>query len=196
MDKPSEEDVKSSTATWTPANVSNLELGDLPSVSEAASLTRHGSKGENGSKYSCPDCVEEPESFQLPRKLAPAPSETQARPHGACVKQFVCRDPTEAGLVSKLSVILPLSECRSCARGKKYNIEYNAAEHLRSDHFQKKSTRNRNRNRDSVKEPGDEERGGRGGGNQGPMICLNDLRPWIREVTVYRGEDCETSNAE
>ncbi|KAG6051950.1 hypothetical protein E4U39_006473 [Claviceps sp. Clav50 group G5] len=165
------------------ANVASLELGDLPSVSEAASPTRHGSKGNNGSKLFCPDCVENPKGFRGKHEL----QRHRRSKHGTCVKRFLCRDPTEVGLVSKLLVIKPLSKCEVCVMQKMYSADYNAAEHLRSAHFQKKSPRNRNRN--SVMEPGDEERGGRGGGNKGPMISLSELRPWIREVTIYCGED-------
>ncbi|KAG6055827.1 hypothetical protein E4U17_002699 [Claviceps sp. LM77 group G4] len=171
-------------------DAASLELGDLPPVSQAASLTRHGSKGKNGSKLLCPDCVEKHEGFRGKHEL----QRHQRSKHGTYVKKFLCRDPTEAGLVSKLSVIEPLSGCNVCVMKKMYGTDYNAAQHLRNGHFQKKSPRNRNRN--SVMEPGDEERAGQGGEKQGPMIGLNDLRPWIREVTIYRGEDCEASNAE
>ncbi|KAG6286122.1 hypothetical protein E4U09_006869 [Claviceps aff. purpurea] len=172
------------------ANVSSLELADLPSNSEAASLTRRPSKRKKGSKRKpggrckCPDCAE---SFRGNHELV----RHRKAKHEACVKRFVCRDPsTEAGTVSKLSVIQPLSKCKACAMGKEYNIDYNAGQHLRVGHFTNKPSRNRN----SVKEPGGEKRGGRGGQNQDPKIVLNDLRPWIEGYTVNRGEDREASN--
>ncbi|KAG6284309.1 hypothetical protein E4U09_007991 [Claviceps aff. purpurea] len=169
------------------ANVSNIELGDLPSNSEAASLTRRPSKGKKGSKRKpgrrciCPDCMTMEKSvtfrgdyeFQRHYKTK----------HRAYVK-FVCRDPTEAGTVSKLSVIQPLSKCKVCAMGKEYSTDYNAAAHLRKGHFTNEPSRNRN----SVKEPGGEKRGGMVGQNQDPMagLKLKDLRPWIVEVRNRR----------
>ncbi|KAG6229928.1 hypothetical protein E4U25_007336 [Claviceps purpurea] len=165
------------------ANVSNLELRDLPSNSEAASLTRRPSKGKKGSKrkpgrrYICPACMEKSVTFRGDYEFQ-RHYETK---HRAYVK-FVCRDPTEAGLTSKLSVIQPLYECKVCARGKIYNRRDNAAAHLRTGHFTNKSSRNRN----SVKELGGEKRGGMGGQIQDPMVGLKDMRPWIVEVRNRR----------
>ncbi|KAG5936070.1 hypothetical protein E4U60_002815 [Claviceps pazoutovae] len=177
------------------ANVSNLELGDLPSNSEAASLTRRPSKGKKGSKrnpgqrYICPACMETSVTFRGDHELQ-RHFETKHRAH----VKFVCRDPTEAGTVSKLSVIQPLYECKACTMGKIYSRHDNAVAHLRTVHFKNKSSRNGN----SVEEPGGEKRGGMSGPEQDPMIDLNDLRPWVVEVrsAVNRGEDCEASNDE
>ncbi|KAG6146131.1 hypothetical protein E4U28_001111 [Claviceps purpurea] len=161
------------------ANVSNLELGDLPSNSEAASLTRRSSKGKKGlNRKRCRYCKE---SFRGNHER----ERHRKAKHATCVKRFVCRDPpTEAGTVSKLSVIQPLSECKVCVVGKEYNRDDNAGQHLRK-HFM---------NRNSVKEPGGEKRGGMGGQDQDPEIRLNDLRPWIVGFTVNLGEDCEAPN--
>ncbi|KAG6280711.1 hypothetical protein E4U47_006603 [Claviceps purpurea] len=161
------------------ANVSNLELGDLPSNSEAASLTRRPSKGKKGlNRKRCRYCKE---SFRGNHER----ERHRKAKHATCVKRFVCRDPpTEAGTVSKLSVIQPLSECKVCVVGKEYNRDDNAGQHLRK-HFM---------NRNSVKEPGGEKRGGMGGQDQDPEIRLNDLRPWIVGFTVNLGEDCEAPN--
>ncbi|KAG6074467.1 hypothetical protein E4U15_006123 [Claviceps sp. LM218 group G6] len=171
------------------ANVSNLELGNSPSVLEAASHTRHAPKGKNGPqrihgpRLFCPDCANNPNGFRGNHELA----RHRKAKHQACVKRFVCRDPTEAGLESKLSVIQPLSGCKNCAMGKEYKRDDNAAAHLLNGHFKNKPLPPRNRN--SVKEPG-------GGRNQKPMIGLNDMRPWIMEFTVNLGEDCKASNGE
>ncbi|KAG5965098.1 hypothetical protein E4U57_004517 [Claviceps arundinis] len=171
------------------ANVSNLELGNSPSVLEAASPTRHAPKGKNGPqrihgpRLFCPDCAERPNGFRGNHELA----RHRKAKHQACVKRFVCRDPTEAGLMSKLSALQPLSGCKNCAMGKEYNTDYNAAAHLLNGHFKNKPLPPRNRN--SVKEPG-------GGRNQKPMIGLNDMRPWIMEFTVNLGKDCKASNGE
>ncbi|KAG6186371.1 hypothetical protein E4U10_005827 [Claviceps purpurea] len=166
------------------ANVSNLELRDLPSNSEAASLTRRPSKGKKGlNRKRCRYCKE---SFRGNHER----ERHRKAKHATCVKRFVCRDPpTEAGTVSKLSVIQPLSECKVCVMGKEYNKDYNAGEHLRK-HFMNKPSRDRN----SVKEPGGEKRGGMGDQDQDPKIRLNDLRPWIVGFTVNLGEDCEAPN--
>ncbi|KAG6092862.1 hypothetical protein E4U30_004863 [Claviceps sp. LM220 group G6] len=175
------------------ANVSNFELGDSPSVLEAASPTRHAPKGKNGTqsrgqrihgpRLFCPDCAERPNGFRGNHEL----ERHRKAKHQACVKRFVCRDPTEAGHKSKLSALQPLSRCKNCAMGKEYNTDYNAAAHLLNGHFKNKPLPPRNRN--SVKEPG-------GGRNQKPMIGLNDMRPWIMEFTVNLGEDCKASNGE
>ncbi|KAG5918917.1 hypothetical protein E4U61_001361 [Claviceps capensis] len=168
------------------ANVSNLELGDLPSNSEAASLTRRPSKGKTGSKRKpgprciCPACIETFVTFRGDHEFQ-RHYETK---HRADVK-FMCRDATEAGssgTVSKLSVIQPLYECKACVMGKIYSREDNAAAHLRTVHFKIRSSRNGN----SVEEPGGEKRGGMDGPEQDPMIYLNDLRPWIMEVRSHR----------
>ncbi|KAG6218836.1 hypothetical protein E4U50_008097 [Claviceps purpurea] len=162
------------------ANVSNLELGDLPSNSEAASLTRRSSKGKKGlNRKRCRYCKE---SFRGNHER----ERHRKAKHATCVKRFVCRDPpTEAGTVSKLSVIQPLSECKVCVVGKEYNRDDNAGQHLRK-HFTNKPN--------SVKEPGGEKRGGMGDQDQDPKIRLNDLRPWIVGFTVNLGEDCEAPN--
>ncbi|KAG5995221.1 hypothetical protein E4U52_000259 [Claviceps spartinae] len=158
------------------ANTSNLEMGDSPFNSEAASHTTRQSKEKKSSnrkprrRYICPACMEKNETFRGNYEF----QRHYKTKHRACVK-FVCRDPTEAGVVSNLSVIQPLSECKVCAMGKKYKRDDNAAAHLRSGHFKNKLPRNRN----SVKEPG-------GGNNQDSMIGLNDLRPWIVEVRSHR----------
>ncbi|KAG5945096.1 hypothetical protein E4U59_006380 [Claviceps monticola] len=176
------------------ANVSNLELGDLPSNSEAASHTRHASKGKNGSqrihrpKLLCPECAVNPEGFRGNHEL----ERHRKAKHEACVQKFVCREPIEAGAVTKLSVIQPLYECKVCVMGKIYNRCDNAGAHLRIGHFNNEPSRNRN----SVKEPGGDKRGGMGRRNQDPMIGLNELRPWIVEFTVNRGENCEAPNDE
>ncbi|KAG5954679.1 hypothetical protein E4U58_007502 [Claviceps cyperi] len=151
------------------ANVSNLELGDLPSDLEAASLTRHASKGKKGSRRLCPHCTASPQGFRGNYEL----NRHQTIKHQAHVT-FVCRDPTEAGLVSKLSATQPLSKCSVCARGKIYDRRENAAAHLRNGHFKNKPSRSP----DSLKDP----RGGKRDGNQDRMISLDDLRPWIVEV--------------
>ncbi|KAG5995223.1 hypothetical protein E4U52_000261 [Claviceps spartinae] len=138
-------------------------------------------RGSMDRDFFCPDCADNPEGF---REIHELERHRKAK-HQACVKRFVCRDPTEAGLVSKLSAIQPLSECKVCARGKEYRRKENAAAHLRNGHFKNEPPRNQN----SVKEPG-------GGSNQIPMISLSDLRPWIMEFTVNLGEDCKASNGE
>ncbi|KAG6146130.1 hypothetical protein E4U28_001110 [Claviceps purpurea] len=98
------------------ANVSNLELGDLPSNSEAASLTRRPSKGKKGSKrkpgqrYICPACMEKSVTFR---------GDYEFQRHYE-------------------------TKHRAYVKGKIYNRRDNAAAHLRTGHFTNKSSRNRN----------------------------------------------------
>ncbi|KAG5997985.1 hypothetical protein E4U43_002540 [Claviceps pusilla] len=129
-----------------------------------------------GPKVFCTHCNDQPEGFRGEHELR---RHINAR-HSHVVRKYVCRDPASVGLVSTVSLIQPLSECKACTSGKAYGTDYNAAAHLRRTHFRSKPLRGRN------KRPGDERRGGNGGGSWPPMC---ELKPWIMEVSVACAED-------
>ncbi|KAG6013094.1 hypothetical protein E4U54_007100 [Claviceps lovelessii] len=129
-----------------------------------------------GPKVFCTHCNDQPEGFRGEHELR---RHINAR-HSHVVRKYVCRDPASVGLSSTVSLIRPLSECKACTSGKAYGTDYNAAAHLRRTHFRSKPLRGRN------KRPGDERRGGNGGGSWPPMC---ELKPWIMEVSVVCAED-------
>ncbi|KAL7912595.1 hypothetical protein GGI35DRAFT_440665 [Trichoderma velutinum] len=97
------------------------------------------------------------------------------------IKQYVCRDPSAAGLYSDLKPDYALSQCPECSSGKKYNAYYIAADHLRRRHFKKHY--------------------------QGTIVnsnsrvvrlssAVSDLRLWTEELLVKEDEPLGSSSAD
>ncbi|KAH7145669.1 hypothetical protein B0J13DRAFT_622391 [Dactylonectria estremocensis] len=123
-------------------------------------------------KVFCDQCQDHPEGFRGEHELR---RHVNAK-HEGVVKKFICRDPADAGLVSNVEAINPLSKCKACVGGKQYGAYYNAAAHLRRTHFKPKTPRGKNKNNVN-----DERRGGKGGGDWPAMA---DLKLWFEEKMV------------
>ncbi|KAF7532067.1 hypothetical protein G7Z17_g13678 [Cylindrodendrum hubeiense] len=121
-------------------------------------------------KVFCDQCQDHPEGFRGDHELR---RHVNAK-HEGIVKKFICRDPADVGLVSKVQAINPLSKCKACVTGKLYGAYYNAAAHLRRTHFKPKTPRGKNKNND-------ERRGGKGGGD---WPAMSDLKLWFEEKHV------------
>ncbi len=109
------------------------------------------------------------------------------------VKKWLCRDPALAGIHHAETATRPLSDCKNCSSRKLYGAYYNAAAHLRRTHFRVKPTRKgfgspKNGAKDSGSSSAkvEEKRGGKGGGDWPPM---SELKLWMVEVTVPRGQE-------
>lgn len=141
-------------------------------------LKRAPYRRPKGPKVFCTKCDEHPEGFRGDHELR---RHLNAK-HKGVVKKYVCRDPATAGLVSTVTAVQPLSECKSCSSGKRYGAYYNAADHLRRIHFKPKATRGKN------KTPNDEKRGGKGGGD---WPSMSELKLWFEEVVFGCENDQE-----
>lgn len=114
----------------------------------------------------CHLCQEHPEGFRGDHELR---RHISAR-HDNEVKTYICRDPATVGLVSNIQASTPLSDCKACARGKKYRAYYSAIMHLRRTHIRCRT--------DSA----------------GPL--LDDLRQWLEIAREARSTDAEVDEDE
>ncbi|KAI9761938.1 MAG: hypothetical protein M4579_000721 [Chaenotheca gracillima] len=88
----------------------------------------------------------------------------EKREHSKKRNQFICVDVSADKSF--------LANCKPCKTGKRYNIDYNAAAHLRRTHFH---PREHGKGKSKV----EESRAGKSGGDDPPIEIL---RQWIREV--------------
>ncbi|PTB53242.1 hypothetical protein M431DRAFT_496542 [Trichoderma harzianum CBS 226.95] len=147
---------------------------ELPRATHGKRTTQQDSKAKQKPKYPklrCKYCNEIPNGFRGDHELR----RHIGAKHSQKVKKFVCRDPRDSGMPTKLVPLNPLARCKSCTSGKQYNAYYNAAAHLRRTHFRVKPSRGK-----GAMGIG-EKRGGKGGGDWPPM---NDLKAWFTEIQV------------
>lgn len=109
-------------------------------------------------KVMCPFCNEQPRGFRGEHELR----RHNDRKHNDLRKAWICVDIS----VNKKF----LANCKKCANGKRYNVYYNAAAHLRRAHFNPKQKGGKGKK---------ENRGGKGGGNQPSM---DTLKLWMKEI--------------
>ncbi|KAJ4859733.1 hypothetical protein T069G_04721 [Trichoderma breve] len=147
---------------------------ELPRATHGRRTTQQDSKAKQKAKHDklyCNHCNEIPDGFRGDHELR---RHTAAK-HRRKVKKFVCRDPRDSGIPTKLRPLNPLTRCKACASGKQYNAYYNAAAHLRRTHFRVKPSRGRGATGIG------EKRGGKGGGDWPPMP---ELKAWFMEIEV------------
>lgn len=120
-------------------------------------------------KVFCNQCNEHPDGFRGDHELR---RHCQSK-HEGIVKKFICRDPTAAGIPTNLKVVKPLADCKQCRAEKPYGAYYNAAAHLRRQHFKPRTSRSKGKS--------EEKRGGSGGGDWPPM---QELKAWFEERRV------------
>lgn len=131
-------------------------------------------------KVFCNQCNEQPDGFRGDHELR---RHCQSK-HEGIVKKFICRDPATVGIHSDLKVVKPLADCKQCRAGKPYGAYYNAAAHLRRQHFKPRVSRPKGKSA--------EKRGGKGGGDWPPM---QELKAWFEERLVPANTD-ETGDPE
>ncbi|KAL8838365.1 MAG: hypothetical protein Q9170_002172 [Blastenia crenularia] len=114
-------------------------------------------------KILCPHCNVKPDGYRGEHELGRHINKT----HSLTRTVWVCVD---ISLDQRF-----LSQCKQCARGKRYNAYYNAAAHLRRAHFnpRPKGRKNKNSDEETIK------RAGSSGGEFPPMdVC----KLWMREI--------------
>lgn len=109
-------------------------------------------------KVMCPFCDEHPRGFRGEHELR----RHNDRKHTDVRKAWICVDIS----INKKF----LANCKKCASGKRYNVYYNAAAHLRRAHFNPKQKGGKGKK---------ERRGGKGGGDQPSM---ETLKMWMEEI--------------
>lgn len=135
-------------------------------------------------KVWCRKCKEHPEGFRGDHELR----RHDAAKHQDRVKKWICVDAYSRGIQEpRLVPVRSLSDCKTCRSGKQYAAYYNAAAHLRRQHYFPKKPKG-----DGLKDS--EPRAGKGGGEEPPMpVCME----WIRSVLVKRdGTDSQPEAAE
>ncbi|TRX89724.1 hypothetical protein FHL15_009314 [Xylaria flabelliformis] len=96
--------------------------------------------------------------------------------HQTHVKKFICIDPRKYGLPHDTRVVNPLSNCKSCKAQKKYGAYYNAAAHLRRNHFRERLP------------PGRKNSGANGGNGSENWPPLKEMMNWMKEIWVLQDE--------
>ncbi|KAH8168850.1 key lime pathogenicity protein [Sarocladium implicatum] len=120
-------------------------------------------------KRYCNQCDDHPDGFRGDHELR----RHLSAKHEGIVKKFICRDPATVGIATDLKVARPLSDCKQCNAEKQYGAYYNAAAHLRRQHFNPRVSRGKGAT--------GEKRGGKGGGHW-PLMA--DLKVWFEERRV------------
>lgn len=125
-------------------------------------------------KVMCPFCNEKPDGFRGEHELR----RHNDRKHTDVRKAWICVDIS----INKNF----LANCKKCANGKRYNVYYNAAAHLRRAHFNPKQKGGKGKK---------ERRGGKGGGDQPSMdtlkLWMKEIEEDVRDNVPYRSEDEE-----
>lgn len=106
----------------------------------------------------CDKCIVHPEGFRGDHELR----RHTDREHASTKKMYVIKD------ISKGKTLL--AKCKACQSGKKYGVDYNAAAHLRRQHFKPKI---RSKNKQKVPATIDQT-----------VPEMAELRKWMEEVEV------------
>lgn len=109
-------------------------------------------------KVMCPFCNEQPRGFRGEHELR----RHNDRKHNDVRKAWICVD---ISVNQKF-----LANCKKCASGKRYNVYYNAAAHLRRAHFNPK------------RKGGKGKKEGRGGKYGGSHPSMDTLKLWMTEI--------------
>ncbi|KAI9815413.1 MAG: hypothetical protein M1832_005483 [Thelocarpon impressellum] len=133
-----------------------------PAKKEKMAIAKSAYKRPEQQRVYCTKCTVQPLGFRGTNELKRHFDSN----HGPTKTMWVCVDAPR----------LSATECKVCASGKKYNKDYNAAAHLRRTHFNKTKKGGR---------PKNEKAGGSSGGKEPPM---EELRVYLKEVTVPRVE--------
>ncbi|RPB02271.1 hypothetical protein L873DRAFT_1802210 [Choiromyces venosus 120613-1] len=105
----------------------------------------------------CKQCNENPDGFRGDHELR----RHTEREHAPTRKMFVIKDISKSGQF--------LAKCKACQSGKRYGVDYNAAAHLRRQHFNANAKKDDKKKRMSFN-------------TSYPNMA--DLRKWIEEVEV------------
>lgn len=106
----------------------------------------------------CDKCIAHPEGFRGDHELR----RHTDREHASTRKMYVIKD------ISKGKTLL--AKCKACQSGKKYGVDYNAAAHLRRQHFKPKT---RSKNKQKIPATIDQT-----------VPEMAELRKWMEEVEV------------
>lgn len=145
---------------------SGASLDTLGGASTSRSKNAHSrKKQEPVSCYKCPGRPKFCGAHELRRH--------EDREHKSVVKKFIVVEPKVDG---RAKPVIPLANCKACARQKEYGAYYNVAAHLRRAHFKPKTPKKLRTSKDVVV-----KRGGKAGGKWPPM---SELKHWMVQVEV------------
>ncbi len=129
----------------------------------------------------CNQCKEQPQDFQEMDELR---RHIEVK-HRGMVRKWVCRDPNDYGIPHSETPDTPLKTCEPCAQHKQYSFFYNAADHLRRQHFKvkpQKSATAQAAGQIKIEEEREKRRGNGAASDGWPS--LGELSLWIVDIDV------------